>query len=499
MTSNHLMLGVDLGTQSTKVLVYDADERKTLSVTQAPHDIVQKSDGTSEQETGYWIAALTSCLERTDRSLLRSVKAIGVSGQQHGFVPLDAKGEPLYRVKLWNDTSTAEECELITKAYGGRDQLIAEVGNPIVPGYTAPKVLWLKRHEPDRYRALCHILLPHDYLNYYLTGQYTMEAGDASGTGWLDVRARKFAPKVLRAIDAERDLMQCLPGLIEPNAPSGRIRREIAEQFGLSDQVLVSAGGGDNMMAAIGTGCVTAGSFTVSLGTSGTLFAYADAPVVDPKGLVAAFCSSTGGWLPLVCTMNCTVSTELTRALFDLPVSELDALAGSVPAGCDGLVTLPFYSGERTPNLPKARGALLGVTPQNYQKSYLVRSAMEGALYALRFGQDAFTALGASPRQIRLTGGGARSRVWQQLAADIFGCSVVVPDVSETAAFGGALQALWMYSHANGKKPTMGEVVEGHVANSGAETLVDPASRARCADAYKSYLEYVELLKPKFI
>lgn len=499
MTSTNLMLGIDNGTQSTKVLVYDADERKTLSVTQAPHDIVQRSDGTSEQETQNWTAALQSCLERTDAALRKNVKAIGVSGQQHGFVPLDANGAALYRVKLWNDTSTAEECDIITKAYGGRERLIAEAGNPIVSGYTAPKVLWLKRHEPQRYQALAHILLPHDYLNYYLTGQYSMEAGDASGTGWFDVRARKFQPKVLKAIDAERDLQQCLPGLIEPHAASGRIRKELAERFGFSEQVLVSAGGGDNMMAAIGTGCVTPGSFTVSLGTSGTLFAYADAPVVDPNGLVAAFCSSTGGWLPLVCTMNCTVSTELTRGLLGLPVSELDGLAGSVPAGSAGLMTLPFYSGERTPNLPRARGALLGITPQNFGKPYLVRSAMEGALYALKFGQEAFSSLGASPRQIRLTGGGAKSRVWQQLAADIFGCGVVVPDVSETAAFGGALQALWMHTHAMGQAQTMGHIVEGHVPNSGAETLPDSANRASYTDGYKSYLEYVELLKPKFV
>lgn len=499
MTSTNLTLGIDLGTQSTKVLVYDVDERKTLSVTQAPHDIVQKSDGTSEQETRDWTNALETCLGRTDATLLRSVKAIGVSGQQHGFVPLDAEGKPVYRVKLWNDTSTAEECEIITKAYGGRDKLIAEVGNPIVPGYTAPKVLWLKRHEPEKYRALAHILLPHDYLNYYLTGKCTMEAGDASGTGWFDVRARKFAPAVLRAMDPERNLMECLPGLIAPEASAGRIHPDVAKRFGFSEDVLVSAGGGDNMMAAIGTGCVTPGSFTVSLGTSGTLFAFADAPVVDPKGLVAAFCASTGGWLPLVCTMNCTVSTELTRGLLGVAVPELDALAGTVPAGSDGLVTLPFYVGERTPNLPNARGGLLGITPQNFDKAHLIRSAMEGALYALRFGQDAFSSLGAQPRQIRLTGGGAKSRVWQQLAADIFGCNVVVPDVAETAALGGALQALWMLEHAQGKGRAMGDIANAHVPSSGAETLPDPARRAQYAASYKTYLEYVELLKPKFI
>lgn len=493
------MLGIDLGTQSTKVLVYDADEHQTLSVTQAPHDLIQRSDGTSEQETNYWTAALHSCLERTDPLLRRMVRAIGVSGQQHGFVPLDVNGEAIYRVKLWNDTSTAEECELITKAYGGRDRLIAEVGNPIVAGYTAPKVLWLKRHHPELYRALSHILLPHDYLNFYLTGRYSMEAGDASGTGWFNVRTRQFEPKVLRAMDTERDLMQCLPELIAPHASSGQLQPSFAERYGFSERVLVSAGGGDNMMAAIGTGCVTPGSFTVSLGTSGTLFAYADQPVVDPNAMVAAFCSSTGGWLPLVCTMNCTVATELTRNLFSIPVTDLDALAAQAPAGSDGLVTLPFYSGERTPNLPKARGALLGISPQNFQKSHLTRSAMEGALFALRFGQDAFGALGAVPSQIRLTGGGAKSRLWQQMAADIFGCSVVVPDVAETAAFGGALQALWMLEHANGKTTSMGAIVDAHVPQSGNETSPIPNHQARYADAYQQFREYVELLKPKYV
>jgi xylulokinase len=499
MTSNNLTLGIDLGTQSTKVLVYDADQGTTLSVTQAHHDILQKADGTSEQEAGNWIAALQTCLDRTDPALRRAVKAIGVSGQQHGFVPLDAQGDPLYRVKLWNDTSTADECDAITRAYGGRERLIAEVGNPILPGYTAPKVLWLKRHEPARYRALAHILLPHDYLNYYLTGRYTTEAGDSSGTGWFDIRARRVAPALLQAIDGERDLVACLPELVEAHAPCGRISGEIAARFGMSDQVLVSAGGGDNMMAAIGTGCVAPGRFTVSLGTSGTLFACSDTPVIDPKGLVAAFCSSTGGWLPLVCTMNCTVATELTRALLQVPVSDLDGLAGAAPPGCEGLLTLPFYGGERTPNLPNAKGVLLGVTAQNYRAPYLVRSAMEGALYALRFGQDAFAALGARPSQIRLTGGGSQSRVWQQLAADIFGCGVIVPDVKETAAFGAALQALWMLEHARGASPTIEDIVDRHVPGAGTEVRPEASRRALYSEAYLSYLEHVDLLKPKFI
>jgi xylulokinase len=499
MTSGNLTLGIDLGTQSTKVLVYDADERVTLSVTSAPHEIVQRADGTSEQEPSAWIEALESCLIATDPALRKRIKAIGVSGQQHGLVPVDDGGVPTYRAKLWNDTSTTEECELITRAFGGRDKLLAEVGNPIVPGYTASKVLWLKRHEPKRYAALATILLPHDYLNYYLTGVYAMEAGDASGTGWFDVRRRTWHRGVLSAIDAERDLLACLPKLIASHEAVGTLRPELAERFGFAEGVLVSSGGGDNMMAAIGTGCVIQGAFTVSLGTSGTLFAYSDNPVIDPQGNVAAFCSSTGGFLPLVCTMNCTVSTELARKLLEVEVRELDGLASGVAPGSDGLLTLPFFSGERTPSLPNARGCLLGMTAQNLTAAHLIRSAMEGALYALKFGQDAFISLGAKPEQIRLTGGGAESLVWRKLAASIFGCPVVKPSVKETAAFGAALQALWMLEHTNGKRSSIGELAKLHVPEEGVAILPDPAFAIPYETTYRSYLEYVELLKPKFL
>jgi xylulokinase len=498
MTSGPLTLGIDLGTQSTKVLVYDPVEHRTLSVTSAPHDLFQRPDGTSEQDPAWWLEALESCLLATEPDLRKRVAAIGVSGQQHGFVPLDAGGEVLRPAKLWNDTSTVEECEIITRAFGGREQLIAEVGNPVVPGYTAPKVLWLKRHEPANYARLAKILLPHDFLNFYLTGNCSMEAGDASGTGWFDVRRRVWSKAVLEAIDSERDLRTCLPPLIEADACAGTLRRDLSERFGFASNVRISSGGGDNMMAAIGTGCVTPGTFTVSLGTSGTLFAYSDTPVVDPDGLVAAFCSSTGGYLPLVCTMNCTVSTELVRKLLEVRIDELDVLAAQVAPGSDGLVTLPFYSGERTPSLPNARGCLLGMTSQNLSPAHLVRSAMEGALFALKFGQEAFAKLGATPTQIRLTGGGAESAVWRTLAANVFGCSVVKPNVKETAAFGAALQALWMLEVSQGKSTSMATVAGAHVPEEGAAVDLDPTAQAALEAAYRNYLGYVELLKPNF-
>lgn len=499
MASNDLILGIDLGTQSTKVLVYDPERRQVVAIEQAPLSIVQHGDGTSEQDPAWWVEAFRSCMSRLDPQHLGRVGAIGVSGQQHGLVALGARHDVLVRAKLWNDTSTAEECELITAAAGGQERLIREVGNPILPGYTAPKLLWLKRHAPEAYARLAHVLLPHDYLNFYLTGELSTEFGDASGTAFFDVRKRSWSPLVLSAIDPDRDLSACLPRLIGPSDPIGQLRPELADELRLPRTALVCAGGGDNMMAAIGTGCVTPGVFTVSLGTSGTVYAYSDQPVVDPQGIVAAFCSSTGGWLPLACTMNCTVATELVRQVFKLPVEELDGLGALAPEGSDGLITLPFYSGERTPNLPHGRGCVLGLTPQTFRRTHLVRSAMEGAVFALRYGLGAFEKLGAAPAEIRLTGGGSRSRIFRQLAADIFGCPVNCPKVTESAAFGAALQALWMLEGQRQRLRSIAELVSEHVESDDQALSPNPANQETYTAVYGQYLRYLELLRPEFV
>ena len=490
-------LGIDVGTQSTKVLAYDAAGKEILQTASAPHDIIQKADGTSEQKASWWIDAIEKCLNEISNEVRAATKCIGVSGQQHGFVPVGADGEVIYNVKLWNDTSTEAECAEITESFGGTEKLIKEVGNPILPGYTAPKIKWLKNHEPKVYKRLARVLLPHDYINYYLTGAYTMEHGDASGTGFLNVRERTWSADLLRAMDPDRDLAACLPPIIAADACAGTLRPELAKRFGFGSDVKVSAGGGDNMMAAVGTGSVSDGVFTASLGTSGTLFGYSNKPVVDPGGAFAAFCASTSGWLPLVCTMNCTVASELTRGLFDLPVKEFDALAASAPPGAGGVVTVPFYSGERTPNLPSATGTILGLTPQNMTKPHLFRSALESALFGLKYGLEAFQKQGLSPAKIHLTGGGAKSPLWRQMAADVFNCPVAVPEVDESAAFGAALQALWMHKKQSGSTESMASIYETH-GRMGAD--INPASDAAAAytKAYETYIEAVDLLTPHF-
>jgi len=448
------VLGIDLGTQSLKLVYYDYEAKTCAAVVSSPLQVSRKSDGTAEQEAHWWLDALRDCCQQVPREIHRSVQAIGVSGQQHGFVPLDADGKVLGPVKLWCDTSTQAEVDEITATCGGRDNAISLTGNPVVTGYTAPKIRWLKNHRPDLYARLAHILLPHDYLNYVLTGRLAMEYGDASGTGLLDVQSRTWSRDMLKAVDSERDLSACLPPLAGHEQFIGTTSAECAANFGIAAGLPVSVGGGDNMMGAIGTGNVSAGKLTMSLGSSGTLYAYSDTPVVDPDGNIAAFCSSTGGWLPLLCTMNCTLGTEIMRTPLGIEIDQIDALIGPVPAGSDGLILLPFFNGERTPNLPNARGCLLGLTTGNTSKGHILRATMEGATYSLNFGLKELGKLGLEATEIILTGGGSRSAVWRQMVADICRLPVTLLNQQEGAAFGAALQALWIMQKTD--TPTLG-------------------------------------------
>lgn len=436
------VVGIDLGTQSLKVVFYDFEDRQILATESQSLDIYQDVTGTAEQQSHWWLSALRDALAKVDSAVRESARAIAVSGQQHGFVALDASDEVIAPVKLWCDTSTEHECGEIMDAFGGREACIEKVGNPIAPGYTASKILRLKKAHPRVYDKLDCILLPHDYLNLYLTGERCMEVGDASGTGFLNIYDRSWSEDMLRAIDPDKDLTECLPRLRIPNEPVGELRSSVAIELGLPSGLPVAIGGGDNMMGAIGTANVRPGNVTMSLGTSGTVYAYSDQPVVDPGGNIAAFCSSTGGWLPLLCTMNCTVTTELMRGLFGADFGSFEAQISSAGRGAGGVITLPFFNGERTPNLPNAKGCIVGLDSQNAKPENLLRSAVEGATFALKFGIDELAKLGVKTEQIVVTGGGAKSDKWRQLVADICNAPVTVLDRDEGAAFGAALQAL---------------------------------------------------------
>ena len=466
-----LVVGLDIGTQSVKLVAYDPALRRVVATHGQSLELIAGDDGSREQHAEWWIAAIRTCFAQLEPATRARVVAIGVSGQQHGFVPVDAAGKVLAPAKLWCDTSTQLECEEIMTAAGGAQRSLELAGNPILAGYTASKLPWTRKHRPEVYRQLATIMLPHDYVNFWLTGERWMEYGDASGTGWLDVRTRQWSAPMLAAMDPERDLAACLPPLVEADA-SFVIAAVIADELGLPHNVRVSAGGGDNMMAAIGTGNVVPGVLSMSLGTSGTLFAYADHPVVSDTAEWSAFCSSTGGWLPLICTMNCTVATESVARAFGFSSRDGDTVMADTAPGAAGLVMLPFFNGERTPDMPNARASLHGVDMGNLTRGNAYRAAMEGATYALRNGYDAWLKAGLHFDAIRLTGGGSHSAAWRQMVADVFELPVDVPTQAEGAAFGAALQAMWAHDHANGGSADLAAIAREHV-------LIEPALSTR--------------------
>ncbi len=438
-----ISLGIDCGTQSLKTLALDAESGSILASASRAYDLIPGLPaGHLEQDPAIWWEALQDTVAEVLHALgprKAEVASIGVSGQQHGFVPLDAADAVIRPAKLWCDTSTAAECDLMREELGGREAVIALAGNDILPGFTAPKILWLKNHEPHNFARLARVALPHDFLNLRLTGTLRMEFGDASGTALLDVRHRTWCEPVCRSIDPS--LMEKLPPVGSSREPCGQLRAELAAAWGLG-AVTVSAGGGDNMMAAIGTGNVRPGGVTASLGTSGTIFACADQPVVDPGGEIAAFCDSNDHWLPLLCTMNVTVATEAFRKLFSWDHAAMEREIAAVPAGADGLVFLPYLQGERTPDLPQGCGVMHGMTTANCAPAHLARAAMEGVTLGMAYGLRRMESLGVRPSEIRLTGGGSKSGVWRQICADIFGCPVVTMQSAEGAALGAAIQAL---------------------------------------------------------
>jgi xylulokinase len=460
-----LIVGIDSGTQSTKALVIDARDGKVLGIASQSHGLLPGlPPEAKEQHPHAWRDATLKTMRKALKEAgarAGEVKAIGVSGQQHGFVPLDAKGEVIRPAKLWCDTSTAVECAEIMEKVGGFKATTREIGNAVLPGFTASKILWLKKNEPKNYAQLATILLPHDYLNFWLTGEKVMEYGDASGTALLDVRKRKWSRAVLAAID--EDLESKLPPLIPSDQPAGRLQASTAKALGLAPEVLVSAGGGDNMMGAIGTGNTRPGVITASFGTSGTIYACADKPVVDPKGEIAAFCDSTNQWLPLLCTMNVTVATEMLRQNFEMDHAEFSAVAARAPAGCDGLLLLPYLEGERTPNVPDGSGVFLGLNTRTFTAEHFGRAAMEGVTLGMNYGLRRLRDLGVQPAQIRATGGGAKSKLWRQIMADVFNAEVVTLKVSEGAAYGAALQAFWCWRREQGEVLAIQEITDDFV------------------------------------
>jgi len=455
-----MFLGIDCGTQGTKALLVDENGR-AIGRGYARHALIERENGAREQEPQWWVDALCESVRQAMSAAPETrVVALGISGQQHGLVVLDEQMKVIRPAKLWNDTETAAQNEELVQRLGGEQACLDRFGIIPLTGYTASKLLWMKQREPQNFVRIRHILLPHDYLNYWLTGKIWAEYGDASGTAFFDVRSRTWAEDVLAAIDeGSGRLAAALPPLILPEEAGGSLRREAAEKLGLSIDCIVSPGGGDNMMGAIGTGNVKEGVVTVSLGTSSTVYSFRNDPVSDPTGSVASFCSSSGGWLPLVCTMNATNVVSQTLSALNRTVEDIDEALQATRPGAEGLTFFPFLNGERTPNLPRARGSILGASANNFTGANLVRAVVEGVSFGILNGLDLIMR-GDRAETIVAIGGGARSREWRRLLADATGARIQVPAEEEAGCLGAAMQAMYTYSHVHRKGETFLKIAD---------------------------------------
>jgi len=443
-----MFVGIDCGTQSTKVVIFDVTLGKVIAKGSAAHPLTSDNEGTREQNPDVWIEALTIAMQRALRSAdidPAGIKGIGVSGQQHGLVILDKQDRVIRPAKLWCDTSSYRQNTDLINKLGGSDKVFKLIGTQLKTGYTASKLLWLKEKEPHNYAKIASILLPHDYINFWLSGQKTTESGDASGTGYFDIRNKCWSTPVLNAIDDCVDLSDKLPCLLDAHQGAGFLTPEAAQVLRLKPGIIIASGGGDNMMGAIGTGNVEQGIVTVSLGTSGTVAATSETFLSDESGQIATFCNSTNHWLPLICTMNLTNVTAHVQQLMKVANSELDILLNRSGIGANGLMMLPFLNGERTPDLPQAKGSLMGIDEQNLNTENLCRAAVEGVSYGLKYGYQLLQEKGLSAREVRLIGGGSNSVQWRQMIADMFNVPVVTPAESDAAALGAALQAQWCF------------------------------------------------------
>lgn len=420
MTTAPLVAGVDSSTQSTKIVVCDAETGAVIREGRAAHP------DTTEVDPKHWWDAF----HQASDGLLDGVRALGVGGQQHGMVTLDDSGEVVRPALLWNDTRSAKAAEDLIEEFGGPQFWADAVGSVPVASFTVTKLRWLAEHEPQLAERVRRVLLPHDWLTWKLLGgEPVTDRGDASGTGYFSPAKNEYRTDILeRAFGRTPEL----PRVLGPNEPAGET----------ADGILVSAGTGDNMAAALALG-LGEGDVAVSLGTSGVVSGVTEVAPADPSGIVAGFADATGRFLPLACTLNAARVLTATAAMLGTDLAGLDRLALAAEPGAGGLTLLPYLDGERTPNLPDAAGSLHGLRRTNMTPENLARAAVEGMLSGLAAGLDVVQAHGSRARRVLLIGGAAQSAAVRAIAPTVFGVPVTVPEPAEHVALGAARQAAW--------------------------------------------------------
>ena len=488
------LLGVDLGTSGTKTVLFDETGRAAASHT-AEYPMLQPQNGWAEQRPEDWYAAVCEgarAVLRKSGVRAADVVSVGLSGQMHGLVMLDERGQVLRPCILWCDQRTGAQAERM-KALVGAQRLIELTANPAMAGFTAAKILWVQEHEPALYARCRHILLPKDYIRYRLTGEIATEVSDASGTQLMDVAHRCWSREVLERLSIDAAL---LPPVYESPEVTGRVHAQAAQDTGLMQGTPVVGGAADNSAAAVGTGVVRAGTAFTTLGTSGVVYAISDDVSIDPQGRIHTLCASVPGkWTAMSCTLAAGLSLrwlrdaccegEVQRAAqagVD-PYVLMGDMAAGVPLGADRLLYLPYLMGERCPHPdPDCRGVFFGLSAM-HTRAHLVRAVMEGVAYSQAECVEVFREMGVPVERMTACGGGARSPLWRQMLADLYGCPVATLAVDEGPALGAAILA------------GVGAGVYADVAEA-ADALVRPAGAQQPdAAAHAAYQPYFALYK----
>ncbi len=447
------LLGIDVSTTGAKALLIDEQGNVIASHTTEYPLSTPKPLWSEQDPADWWNGACASIKAALSAAHVagEAVSAIGLTGQMHGLVMLDKSDHVLRPAILWNDQRTGAQCDAITAKVGGLDRLLQLTGNQVLPGFTAPKIVWVRENEPDVYERTTHILLPKDYVRFRLTGEFATEVSDASGMLLLDVAGRRWSKDMLQALDIPE---AWLPVCTESDQVSGCISESAAQATGLKAGTPVVGGGGDQAAQAVGSGIVQSGVISVTSGTSGVVFAHSDQYAFEAQGRLHAFCHAVPGkWHFMGVMLSAGGSFRWLRDSIGDPEKAAARMTGEdpydlltreaalAPAGSEGLLFLPYLTGERTPYPdPQARGAFVGLTLR-HGKAHLIRSVLEGVSFGLRDSLELIKNLGVPITQVRASGGGARSPLWRQIQADVFGSELVLVNITEGAAYGAALLA----------------------------------------------------------
>lgn len=434
------LLGIDISTTGAKALLID-EGGTVIDSAAANYPLSTPRQLWSEQSPIDWWTAVRTCVRQLLSQSDLPPAAVGLTGQMHGLVLLDHAGQVLRPAILWNDQRTGPQCDEIRQRFG-KKRLIELTGNDALTGFTAPKILWVREHEPEIFAKVEHILLPKDYIRFMLTGKYATDRAGAAGTLLLDIKTRDWSPEILNELDIPA---ACLPVTHEGPEITGHISAEAAGETGLKVGLPVVAGGGDQAAQAVGVGAVNSGIIALTLGTSGVVFAPTSKPVVEPRGRLHAFChAAPDRWHLMGVMLSAGGSLRWYRDTLAKGKSydELLAPIDEIPSGSEGLLFLPYLTGERTPHPdPLARGAFVGLTVRHTQ-AHLTRAVLEGVAFGLRDSMELLRGVGVDlPTQVRISGGGARSTVWRQILADVLQTELVTVNSVEGAAYGAALLA----------------------------------------------------------